>query len=1315
MNVAQNNPYVGPRTFLKEESHLFFAREREASDLIALVASEQLVLFYAQSGAGKSSLINTRLIPYLESKEYEVLPVGRVSGDPLAGQNPDNVFIYNLLRSLVQQEINLDELGGLSLTGFLSRLNSNDQGFFYDDSPLPEIPEDAGYIPLRRALIIDQFEELFSTHPEAWGKREDFFSQLAQAMQDDTFLWVVLVMREEYIAALDPYAHLLPGGLRVRYYMQRLGREAALTAIRSPVQELRPFAEGAAEKLVDDLCTIKVQQPAGTLDTQPGQFAEPVQLQVVCYRLWENLSPEGTHITEHDLQEIGDVDQTLARYYEERVKAVAAAKNVSERLIREWFEKKLITTGGIRSLVPQGPTNKSGGLDDHVIQALQSDLVRAERRGGVTWYELTHDRLVEPILRNNRTWFDKNLSPLQRQAALWKDQGQKESWLLSGRALAEVEHWAKEHQPELTPTEQEFLQASRALFVRERRSRRRTRLITFLAIAAVVMAILAYQASMDARRQARLAFARQLAAQSDTLLAEYPIRSILLAIEANSIVEPGEPNPASAEEALRAALSESHGLPLPGHEKQVNTMAFSSDGRWLASGSDDNTVRLWDMSVPNSPANARILRGHAERVNTLAFSPNGNWLATGSQDDTVLLWDLTAADLSINPKTLPGNQSDVNILTFSPNGHWLASGTQDDIVLLWDLNAPDPAQNPRRLAGQGGWIRTLAFSPDSQWLATGGAGSHVSVQLWDLRGTEPATSPMELPGHSQVILSMAFSPDGRWLATGSQDNTARLWDLRAFNPAENHRILPGHSDWVNALAFSSDGHWLATGSGDRTAQLWDITDPSKNSTVLAGHTYPIKTLAFSPDGHWLATGSEDRTVRLWDMQSPAPVVNPKILGGHDAPVNALVFTREGHWLATGDGNGNVRLWEQVNRDPALNPQVMNAHEDGINTLAFSHNGRWLATGSDDGTLQLWNWDPGAAIPVVESGRLRRHTAWIQIVAFSLDDHWLASAGGDKSAWLWDLKSADPAASPIELRGHNDWIKTLVFSPDGRWLATGSADRTIRLWDLHMANPADNVRLLSGHQREIQALAFSPDGRWLATGSADNTARLWDLNSAGPIPSFRELTDHHGDVSAIVISPDGRWLVTGSDDHRALLWELSAEGVSGKPKVLKGHDGQVDTLAFSPDSHWLATGSWAGKVRLWNLWDLDPTAVPKTLAGHANSRITAIAFSPDNRWLASSSDGQTVRLWDLNSPNPAVNSVALYGHSNSVTALAFSPDGRWLATGSDDKTLRLWLVPLENLKSLACPITGRNLTLLEWEQYFSEANYRKICEQWPEGP
>ncbi|MBI1882442.1 MAG: hypothetical protein HYR94_30070, partial [Chloroflexi bacterium] len=194
------NPYVGPRTFTEAERHLFFGREREARDLLSLVLAERLLLFYAQSGAGKSSLINTRLVPGLREEGFEVLPVSRVSGDLPAGITAvDNIFVFNLLLKLTPPGTEISPLTQTTLTDYLQT---------YLAAPVDNGPEKTA-----RILLIDQFEEIVTTHLDRWSEREDFFRQLNQAMAADPLLWVVLTLREDYIASLDPYARLLPGKL----------------------------------------------------------------------------------------------------------------------------------------------------------------------------------------------------------------------------------------------------------------------------------------------------------------------------------------------------------------------------------------------------------------------------------------------------------------------------------------------------------------------------------------------------------------------------------------------------------------------------------------------------------------------------------------------------------------------------------------------------------------------------------------------------------------------------------------------------------------------------------------------------------------------------------------------------------------------------------------------------------------------------------------------------------------------------------------------------------------------------------------------
>ena len=286
---------------------------------------------------------------------------------------------------------------------------------------------------------------------------------------------------------------------------------------------------------------------------------------------------------------------------------------------------------------------------------------------------------------------------------------------------------------------------------------------------------------------------------------------------------------------------------LTGHTRGVLGVAFSPDGRLLATASRDETARVWDPATGDCQ---RTLAGYASELLGVAFSPDGRLLATASRNGTARLWDPATGHCL---RTLTGHTSGIFGVAFSPDGRLLATASLDKTARLWDLATGDCL---RTLTGHTEWVTGVAFSPDGRLLAT--ASHDKTARLWD-----PATGHYclrTLTGHTSGIFGVAFSPDGRLLATASNDKTARLWD-----PATGHclRTLTGHTEWVTGVAFSPDGRLLATASHDKTARLWDPATGHCQRT-LTGHTRPVTGVAFSPDGRLVATASNDKTARVWD-------------------------------------------------------------------------------------------------------------------------------------------------------------------------------------------------------------------------------------------------------------------------------------------------------------------------------------------------------------------------------------------------------------------------------------------------------------------
>lgn len=394
MSASARIPYPGPRPFETSEEDLFFGRERESSDLCSLVTAHRAVLLYAQSGAGKTSLLEARVIPALARDGVEVLPVARVHGAAALAERGTagvpNVFTFNVLAAWAAEEAEPEGLATLRLADFLRRL--------------PHVLDRHGQ-PAVRVAIIDQLEELFTCHPEHWKERRGLFEQLAEACEEDRLLRVVLAIREDFLADLDPFAELLPEALRASLRLEGLEREAAVRAVELPLRGTgRRFDDGVAGELVTRLLEVRSGGAPGAPAAE-AQHVEPVQLQVVCRRLWQRLPAAVTVIGREHLETLGDVDEALRSFYDEAVASTARSAGAPEERLRQWFEAYLITPAGTRGVVFQGKST-TGELPNHVVRTLEDvhHIVRGEVRHGSRWFELTHDRFIAPIQQSNLPW-----------------------------------------------------------------------------------------------------------------------------------------------------------------------------------------------------------------------------------------------------------------------------------------------------------------------------------------------------------------------------------------------------------------------------------------------------------------------------------------------------------------------------------------------------------------------------------------------------------------------------------------------------------------------------------------------------------------------------------------------------------------------------------------------------------------------------------------------------------------------------------------------------------------------------------------------
>jgi eukaryotic-like serine/threonine-protein kinase len=646
-------------------------------------------------------------------------------------------------------------------------------------------------------------------------------------------------------------------------------------------------------------------------------------------------------------------------------------------------------------------------------------------------------------------------------------------------------------------------------------------------------------------------------------------------LEAQKPKKAGEPDLRGFESRYVEQLCHLDLRTLQGHGSWLHCVAFSPDGRLVASGGDGHEILIWNS------ANGQLIRSLPERglhVSSLAFSPDGRYLVSASDDPGVKLWDVLTWK---SVRTMDGHTNRVHAVAFSPDGRHIVSGSADRTLRVWDWAS---GKGLHSLHTGGSSIRSIAFSPVCNRLAT--TSPDGTIRIWN---TELWKELLKVEGHGTEVTSAAFSPDGKLLVTAGE-NTVTIWDAESL---KERRTFHGHTGTVRSVAFSPDGGRVASAGEDCTVRTWNVNTGGQ-LLALRGHDSGVFGVTFSPDGRRLASASADGTVKIWDSASSEEFLSLRghtrrrrtgALGG-DISVIRVQYSPNGRWLASAGEDHMVRIWE-----PSVGKEVrtLQGHQGAVRGLAFSPDSKLVASASEDGTLRVWDVETGK-----EDKVLIGHLEGVLGLAFGPDGRHLVSAGKDKTVRLWDL--ADENGNRV-LAGHEAEIRTVAISRDGRWLASGSGDGIIKIWDPKTCREARSFRA----HGDVRSIAFSPHGERIASVGDDHLVKVW--STAGADEPLLSLPGHLCQLSNVEFSADGKRIISVSRcDLAVRIWDA----LSGQELITLPSPYGLEHVVMSPDKMQLAGGAGDGTIKIWNAY---PTTAKRAIQREARSVVAYLFNQP----------------------------------------------------------------------------------------------------------
>jgi WD40 repeat protein/transcriptional regulator with XRE-family HTH domain len=1186
-------PYKGLNYFDEADADLFVGREALTAKLAEQVLSftnsregekERFFAIVGASGSGKSSLVRAGLVPALRWNKPS-------ANWPIHVLTPTTHPLESLAMSLTQDKASLTDTTRLiddlardrrSLDLFIKR----------------ELKRTGNAYLL---LVIDQFEELF-TLCRSEDERCSFLDNLLTAASGvDGRVIIVIALRADFYAHCAGYLQLREALARCQEYIGALSDMELRRAIEEPARLGRwEFELGLVDLILYDV----------------GH--EPGALPLLSHALLETWQRRhGRTMTLSGYTSSGGVRGAIA----ETAETVFVDQFTCEQqaIARRIFLR--LTELGDETAT--GDTRRQAKFNELILnpeEAVATQVVLkalADARLITTSEDsaqVAHEALIRewPTLRG---WLEDNREGLHLHRHLteaaqeWLACEREPDMLYRGARLAQTREWAALHEEDINTQEREFLAASVAFAEKEatereaqrqreleaaqkladverqraaseqRRAEEQTRAASHLRRRAVYLALalsasillllvavwlgqLANRNAVTAQAQTRLASSRELASAAVSNLQIDQERSVLLALQAISTADTLE-----ARNSIRRALPELHILrTIPAH-LQSPGVAYSPDGKRLASIGIEGMVKIWD--VASGQALLELPADPVEFGLGIAFSPDGKRVAVPWISQLVV-WDAESGQRDI---TFPGDLTGgtVNRASFSPDSQRVAVANLDGLPRVWDL---DSGIQVFALSGHEQLCDAIAFSPDGKQIATGDQGG--TIKIWDAANGQELLSF----GSGGVIHNLAYSPDGAQLAAANEDGTLIIWDPTTGQEALSLPRMSG----LYSVAFMPDGKRLVTAHQDGTTKMWNAVSGQLLLT-LAGHVSTVVDVACSPDGKQIATAGFDGTIRQWDTSPGREVLT---LAAHTDQAYEVRYSPDGSQLATVGMDGYARIWEARTGQLALEL----APGSPLTSLAYSPDGKLLAAGGVDGMVYAWDLDTGKLI-LQDAG----HHAMVPGVAFSPDGTRLVSGSWDATAIVWEVSTGRKIAS---FGGHTIGFGVgIAFSPDGKTVYSSGADSYGRQWE---ADTGQQVAEYYADGREIYGLAVSPDGRLLALGLHDGDIDIWDTIQNIKIYT---LTGHAGINSRLAFSQDGTRLASANFDGLAKVWDVQ----NGQELfTLYGNPSNLFGVAFSPDGSRLATAGGDGTLRIFTM-DMNE------LVALARSRLTrSLTISECQKYL-----------------------------------------------------------------------------------------------------